>query len=97
MRLLAFAIKDDKLNGFARPFFCPAKGIAVRMFGDLCKDGNTEVGKHPEDYRLFYIGYFDDETASMDNDGKTPELISSGSDWIVADKPRMLKEVRDVN
>jgi len=79
-KLFAFAVRDDKVGAFAPPFFAPAVGMAVRMFGDWCLDPNVVVSKHPQDYRLYRVGFFDDNEGLFEV-GK-PELISSGSDHV---------------
>lgn len=80
MKLEAFAVRDEKAVGFAHPFFVMARGQAVRMFGDWCQDKNTPLGKHPEDYRLYHVGSFDDESGQFVNQ-PIPEAVSHGSDW----------------
>lgn len=38
-------------------------GGAIRDFGDQCRDKNTVLGKHPEDYELYHHGEWDDKEA----------------------------------
>lgn len=35
---------------------------AVRSFGELATDSRTSIARHPEDYDLYEIGEFDDQT-----------------------------------
>lgn len=60
MILKAFSILDNKADSFGAPFFFPTTGQAVRAFKDLCNDPNSNVNRHPGDYRLYCIGTFDD-------------------------------------
>ncbi|QXP08637.1 MAG: nonstructural protein [Arizlama microvirus] len=65
MNLRMFSIYDIKAESFMTPFFFPANGQAVRAFSDLANDKNTLVGRHPSDYKLCYIGDFDDDSAEF--------------------------------
>lgn len=65
MKLKAFCVFDVKANVFNPPFFMGQTGEAVRAFKDLANDPNTTVGRHPEDYVLKYIGFFDNESGVL--------------------------------
>ena len=43
-----------------------ATGQAMRAFEDTVNDVTTQFGKHPEDFTLFEIGTFDDQTCTFD-------------------------------
>lgn len=62
-----FAIYDSKLQGYMKPFSAPKTGQAVRSFIDVVNDPKSEFHGHPEDYTLFEIGEFDDETGKFAN------------------------------
>lgn len=36
--------------------------VAMRSFGDLCRQENSMFAKHPQDYALQVLGEFDTET-----------------------------------
>ncbi len=96
MKLLAFTIYDEKAEVFARPFFTPAIGVASRMFHDLAKDLTTDVGRHPEDYSLYHIGYYRDDNARFDNN-ETPVLIGRATDYVeTAPAGAKLTEIKSV-
>lgn len=88
MKLLAFVVKDEKSDAFAHPYFAGTIGLAIREFDDWCKNPQTPLGKHPGDYTLYHIGYFDDETARLESE-VTPVRIANGADAI----PPALKAV----
>lgn len=67
MKLLAFAVRDSKMELFQRPFFAETKGAALRAFRDACKEPGHEFNKHAEDYTLFHIGLFDMEKGELQN------------------------------
>lgn len=62
-----FSIFDTKAAVFGTPFFMPREGMAIRALQDLVNDGQSMVNKHPEDFSLYHIGDFEDETASFDS------------------------------
>lgn len=62
MKLRAFAIRDSKAEAFMRPFFAVTRGIALRSIVDVVSDPNHEMYKHAEDYTLYEVGEFDDQT-----------------------------------
>ncbi len=74
--LIACAVRDEKADCYAHPFFVPALGLAIRMFLDWTKDPKTVVGAHPEDYRLFRVGLFD-QVAGVFKPEATPVFIQS--------------------
>ncbi len=81
MILKIFTIHDSKAGAFLPPFYLPQQGMAIRTFGDCVNDGKHEFSKHPEDYTLFLLGTFDDNTAKTK--AKTPESIGNGLEFLV--------------
>lgn len=69
MRFLLFSIYDRKAGVFLSPF--PSRAVIdaersiVASFRDNSLQG-TPVAAHPEDFALYMIGQFDDETGSID-------------------------------
>lgn len=82
MKLLAFCVRDEKASVYGHPFFMSTRGLAMRTFSEWVKDPNTPVGKHPEDYRLYAIGLYDDESALMVPEQL--ELVCSALDFVEA-------------
>lgn len=62
MRLLAFAVYDSKAEAYLRPFFAETKGLALRSFVDAVNDPQSGMNKHADDYTLFEVGSFEQET-----------------------------------
>lgn len=60
-----FSVLDTKTNAYMQPFFAVTAGAAIRSFSDAISDQTTMLHKHPEDFHLFHIGAFDDETGSI--------------------------------
>ena len=69
MKLNAYTIYDVASGVYMRPFFSQADGQAIRGFKDIATDADHEIGKHPEDYKLFRIGAFNDNTGKMTSYG----------------------------
>lgn len=79
MKAHIFSIWDKKVQAFiGSPFFCPTAGAALRMFADLARDTNSDIGKHPEDYSLSHIGTFDHFTGEV-----TPADAKAGAIHLV--------------
>ena len=67
MKLEVFAVFDDKIKAYMRPFFVRSKGEAIRTWVDSVNDSQSPFSKHPEDYVLFHIGEYDESTGSFEN------------------------------
>lgn len=57
-----FSIKDVKAEGFNTPFFQSTFGLAERAFRDACEDEKSHLNKHKEDFSLYYLGEFNQES-----------------------------------
>lgn len=62
MKTNMYCVFDSKAAVYGVPFFMVNDAMAIRSFGDLANDDRTLVGKHPEDFTLYRVGYFDDST-----------------------------------
>lgn len=65
MRTQCFGVFDKKGGVYATPFFCIREGAAIRSFQDIANNPETTVYRHPEDYELFHLGDFDDESGEF--------------------------------
>lgn len=72
--LLMFAVFDTKVGAYASPFCCRTKGEAIRSFTDACSDASLPFQKNPGDYRLFFIGAYDDNLGLVTPAGPEPLL-----------------------
>ena len=59
------SIYDKATRAYMRPFTAQAQGQAVRMFEDHVRQPDSELGRHPEDYALFEIATFDDNSGEI--------------------------------
>lgn len=81
MKHKVVAVKDRMVDAFMRPFTAPALGIAIRSFQDEVNRKDSEMNKHPEDYDLFHLADWDDETGEFTNLGM-PAQIAIGKNSI---------------
>lgn len=59
------AVKDRGINAFHRPFFTRGNGDAIRSFQDEINNPESQLSKHPDDYDLYVLGAFDDNTGEI--------------------------------
>ncbi len=84
MKHKMFVIFDSKANAYMQPWFLTQDGMALRAFSDCVNDKDHNFGRHPEDYTLFTIGEFDDQTAQVE--WITPQTMGNGIAYL---KPEM--------
>ena len=57
-----YTIRDSKGEIYHTPFFQNTHGEAERSFRTAVNDPQTSIYKYPEDYSLWYMGEYDDNT-----------------------------------
>lgn len=57
----AYSIYDNKSLTYHMPWYQPTHGAATRVLADLVGSTDTNVGRHPADYVLYMVGYWDDQ------------------------------------
>lgn len=60
-----FSIYDSKAAAYMNPFIQPTVPAAMRSFGVVCSDPNSEFHKHAEDYTLFELGDWDETLGKL--------------------------------
>jgi len=60
-----FTVYDSKAEAYMQPFFAKSTGEALRSFSDTCQDKNHIFAKHPEDFTLFELGTWDEQTSDF--------------------------------
>lgn len=66
MKTGMFSIYDSKAKAYSLPFHAVNDHVAMRMVGAAVNDPGTTLNKHPEDFVLYEIARFDDETAAIE-------------------------------
>lgn len=64
--LKVFSIRDAKSEIFMTPFFQKTHGEAERTFKEAVKNENSLISKYPEDYDLYFLGEYDDQSGKME-------------------------------
>lgn len=65
MILKMFSIRDAKAEVFNTPFFQSTHGEAERSFRTAVMDEKTQLSKYPEDFDLYYLGEYDNNTGQF--------------------------------
>lgn len=74
MVLKAYSVRDAKSEIFHPPMYKSTHGEAERMFHELVNDEKSTLNKFPEDFDLYHLGEYNDQTgifSSLD----TPQHI----------------------
>lgn len=66
MKVGVFTIYDKAVLAYNTPFFARHTGEAIRSFTDLCRDPQSNVSRHPEDFSLYSLGTYDDGSGVFD-------------------------------
>lgn len=75
MQLKIYSIRDAKAEIFNAPFYKNTHGEAERDFSMLVNEEKSKINKFPEDYDLYHLGSFDDQTGKAEwND--TPQHVT---------------------
>lgn len=62
MILKIFSVYDSKVESYLQPIFLHTKGEAIRCMQDCLENPEHQFTKHAEDFTLFYIGNYDNQT-----------------------------------
>lgn len=62
MQLELFTVLDVKAKVYLPPFTFRSRAEAVRAFSESAHDPKHMFGKHPEDFILFAVGTYDDNS-----------------------------------
>ena len=82
--LTIVAVKDRAVDAYNRPFYVPTIGAAIRSFTDEVNRKESEMQAHPEDYDLYDMGTFCDQTGTfLPPEGGVPRVISRAQDLII--------------
>lgn len=61
-----YTIYDSKAETYSKPFHMLNDSLALRSCTDLANDPNSELNRHPEDFTLFLIGEWDDNSCEFE-------------------------------
>lgn len=60
-----YSVYDHKAAAFLPPFTSKTTALAIRDFKAVANDPEHQFGKYPEDYGLFRLGTFDEDTGAI--------------------------------
>jgi hypothetical protein len=78
-----YSVYDKKAAVYCTPFYSVNAATAVRDFGHVAKDSQTEIGKYPEDFSLWYFGEWDDQEPKFNL--QEPVHIANAIDFSLGD------------
>lgn len=62
METQVYTIRDAKTGIYSKPFHAVNEPDAIRSFAQVVKDPRSVIATSPEDYDLYKVGTFDDQT-----------------------------------
>lgn len=65
MILVVMVAYDKKAQAYMTPFFVNNQQLGIRAFKDACNNAESPICRNPEDFSLFRLGTFDDNTGAM--------------------------------
>jgi len=80
MQKVICSVRDITADVFSAPFTSANTLTATRDFAHACADPNSQLFKNPEDFQLYLVGEFDDDTGVLT--GKTAQLIANATQFV---------------
>lgn len=76
------SVFDSASRLFGQPIFVPAIPVATRSFTDEVnnKSNGSPMFDHPEDFVLYHLGYFDDESGLFESLHDNPVIVVRAKD-----------------
>ena len=85
MRLHVYAVYDKAVSAFLPPFYARSRGEALRGFTAACNDTKHQFALHPDDYVLYSLGEFDDESGF--HSASEPQRVVSARESLIPADP----------
>lgn len=63
-----YSVYDSKAQTYTPPFFQHQEAMALRTFTDCCNDPGHTFGMHPDDYTLYHLGTYNDNSGTITQD-----------------------------
>lgn len=80
-KMIICAVRDRAVDAFGQPFFVRHEMEAMRSFGDEINRSGSNFSVHPDDYDLYRLGTYDDQTGNILPDDR-PAMLSSGKSLV---------------
>lgn len=59
------SVYDIKADFYSPPLCCKTVNEGLRIFQDACSTPGSTLSAHPEDYKLYRLGTFDDNSGRI--------------------------------
>lgn len=79
------AIRDRAVDAFGRPIFTRTANEGIRSFIDEINNPESPMNAHPEDYDLYILGDYDEDTGQIIPEQR-PEMIAVGKNSIKTER-----------
>lgn len=76
-----YSIRDTKSELYSTPWYAINHATAIRNFSKAVNSSESPIKEQPEDYDLWYVGEYDDNTGKI-NPEPTPQHISKAVDCL---------------
>lgn len=73
------AIYDITAQQYGQVITAPNVGTVTRELTDMLREGNNTISKHPGDFALYHVGWFDDESGYVERTNEPEKLYSLAS------------------
>lgn len=83
-----FAFYDTKAALYSVPFFATNRSVGIRIATEVTSDPQTTIGRHPNDFVLFRLGAYDDNTGLLQP--SQPEHLGVCSSFLEPARPAPL-------
>lgn len=78
MQIEIFTVYDTQAKAYLQPFFSANADTAKRAFTACIKDKEHLFGQNPDDYKLYFIGSFFDDSGNIES-CESPVLVATGT------------------
>lgn len=65
MKKVICSVRDSAADVYASPFTSQNINTAMRDFAHACRDQQSQLSKNPEDFALYLLGEFEDDTGIL--------------------------------
>lgn len=66
MKIIVMSAFDKKAAVYLTPFFVAHVNVGIRAFANVANDVQSGIGRNPEDFSLWELGTFDDESGQFE-------------------------------
>lgn len=60
-----YSVRDQKSELFHKPWHAQTHGEAERNFSQMANDDRSTIFNHPEDFDLYHVGYYEDNSGIL--------------------------------